>query len=198
MIKAIIFDFGGVMEPDYDPKMYTALAKHLNVSLSAFRAANTSVYHQFEKGKLNEYGYWGRLLKKLKIKEDPKRFTGLWAKAYGHPKGWASSYSLVRKLKRNYQVALLSNVTLPIASLNSRRYALFNPVILSCKAHFRKPDLSIFSYCLRKIGCLARESIFIDNLAINVRGARKAGIDSIQFRSIFQLKKELKKRHISV
>ena len=199
MIKAIIFDFGGVMEPNYDPKIHAALAKHLKVSLPAFRAANTSVYSQFEKGKISEYEYWKRVLKKLKV-NDPKRLTGLWTKAYGNPKGWASSYSLVKTLKRNYQVALLSNVTRPIAVLNSRnkRYALFHQKILSCYVHARKPEQRIYAYGLRKLRCLARESIFIDNLAINVRGARKAGIDSIQFRSLFQLKKELKKRHVSV
>ena len=186
------------MEPNYDPKMYTALAKHLKVSLTAFRAADTSIYHQFENGKISEYEYWNRLLKKLKIKEDPKHFTGLWAKAYGHPKGWTSSYSLVKKLKRNYQVALLSNVTMPIASLNSKRYALFHHQILSCDVHLRKPQLRIYAYCLKKLGCLAKESLFIDNLAINVSGARKAGIDSIQFRNLFQLKKELKKRNLLV
>lgn len=63
---------------------------------------------------------------------------------------------------------------------NSRLERFFTSVITSEEAGVKKPERAIFEYALRKTGASASESLMIgDDLEVDMRGAREAGIDQL-------------------
>ena len=57
---------------------------------------------------------------------------------------------------------------------------LSNQVVESCKAGFRKPDPRIYELCLKELGVPAPETVFLDDLGMNLKAAKKFGIRTIK------------------
>ncbi len=60
----------------------------------------------------------------------------------------------------------------------------------------RKPDELAFMQCLQRLGFSALSTLFVDDKAINIDGARKAGLDAFVFEDEKQFANELLKRHL--
>ncbi len=106
---------------------------------------------------------------------------------------------LTKKLKHNYELVCITNTNPLHKELNKARglFDVFNNVFVSAELKQVK-DCDLFKKILRELNLTASECLFIDNLELNVSEARKAGIDSIQFRDYKQLLDELKARNIRV
>ncbi|MFZ1979662.1 MAG: HAD-IA family hydrolase, partial [Bacteroidota bacterium] len=63
---------------------------------------------------------------------------------------------------------------------------------LSFKLHVMKPDAAYYRAILQDLQCNPEQIIFIDDLAKNVKGAARAGMQGVQFKSVRGLEKELK------
>merc|ERR1712039_113293 len=57
--------------------------------------------------------------------------------------------------------------------------ALFDHFIESRVVGLSKPDPQFYMHALKAIGCAAEEAIFLDDIGVNVKAARKLGIDTI-------------------
>lgn len=99
-----------------------------------------------------------------------------------------------------YQTAMLSDVTQYQAEIIRKMgyYDLFSPVLLSYEIGIKKPNPKAFKILLEKIQKSASSVIFIDDRIENGEAAKNLGIDSIQFISPKQLKKELIERDFSL
>jgi putative hydrolase of the HAD superfamily len=53
--------------------------------------------------------------------------------------------------------------------------------VFSCVCRVVKPNVEIFEHLCRECNILPEESIFVDDLPVNVEGARKAGLCGYQF-----------------
>lgn len=91
---------------------------------------------------------------------------------------------LVKELKNNgYDLYLLSN-----ASLNLRDYwpkvpgnEYFDGVVVSSDIKYVKPQFEIYRYILDKYNLKAEESVFIDDVTLNVEAAIYLGLKGIVF-----------------
>ena len=75
------------------------------------------------------------------------------------------------------------------------QYPIFNELegkVVSGEEFMIKPDAEIYHCLLDRYSLEASESIFIDDNADNVEGARKVGMHAVQFKNAEQLEKELK------
>lgn len=91
---------------------------------------------------------------------------------------------------RNYRVALLSNQNSAVADFLSKKYGLdrlFHAQIISGKVGVKKPDRRIYEHALSVMGVKPHNAYFVDDHAENVEGAKKLGMNAIQFRSMKQL-----------
>jgi putative hydrolase of the HAD superfamily len=92
---------------------------------------------------------------------------------------------LIEQLKKKYRVYLLSNTN----QIHYDAYSgiltgygypklddLFHGAWFSFRMGKIKPDPAIYSEVIEKEGILASETLFIDDLALNVEGAQTAGI----------------------
>ena len=64
-------------------------------------------------------------------------------------------------------------------------------VVLSFEVGARKPRAKFFERCRHLAQCAAGECVFIDDLEVNVAGAKACGLQGIVYRSVAELKVEL-------
>lgn len=64
---------------------------------------------------------------------------------------------------------------------NPRRDFPFDAVVLSHWIWLMKPVRGFFEKCVKACGQFSRECVFVDDLAENVEGARKAGLRGMHY-----------------
>jgi HAD superfamily hydrolase (TIGR01509 family) len=69
--------------------------------------------------------------------------------------------------------------------------SLFDVQVYSCELGLVKPEEAIYARLIEELGVAPSQTLFIDDLAPNVEGARRAGLQSVLFRSEAQLRSDL-------
>ncbi|MDE1810737.1 MAG: HAD family phosphatase [Candidatus Micrarchaeota archaeon] len=195
MIKLLIFDIGGVLIEFNEIDYIRYVAKKHKLSVRSFSRALMPMIDLMEAGRMDLPEVEARMADKLHI---PNAWLE-WDSTYERiAKPKTDVKKLLVRLSRRYKVVLLSNVSETrydvmksdlIHDLKFRTFA-------SCYLKMRKPGPRIYRYVLSKMKVSADEALFVDNLLVNVRGARKVGIRGIQFKSYAQLVRELRKAGI--
>lgn len=193
MIKAIIWDFGGVLTRYHYYKFQKELAKYLKVKFKMLLPVVTPLLELFNTGKINENEFWKMLAKNLKIKlpRDYKNFIQNDFKK--HVKLNHSSYKILQNLKSNYKLALISNVFKPHVLLMEKRGWLkeFDIIVMSCDVGLHKNDERIFLLALNKLGLKGNQCIYIDDRKKHLVPAKNVGMKVVLFKSSPKLKKDL-------
>ena len=68
----------------------------------------------------------------------------------------------------------------------------FDALIWSCELGIVKPDPAIYEHAIGRLGVEAPEALFLDNLEVNVTAAQKTGLQSIVFKDIVQLGRDIR------
>lgn len=92
--------------------------------------------------------------------------------------------ALAEELKRaGYRIYLLSN-----AGVRFRKYLQSRPffrdmdgIVISAEEKRVKPDVQLFRLMLDRYGLSAGECVFIDDMPVNLTGAREAGMEALHF-----------------
>ena len=104
--------------------------------------------------------------------------------------------SVIRRLKAaGYGVYGLTNwsaETFPMIRDTYPVFQEFDGIVVSGEEHLLKPDAAIYKCLLERYALQAEESLFVDDNADNVVGARNVGMKAIQFTSAVELERELK------
>ncbi|MBQ3197406.1 MAG: HAD family phosphatase [Alistipes sp.] len=104
--------------------------------------------------------------------------------------------SVIRRLKMaGYGVYGLTNwsaETFPMIRDTYPVFQEFDGIVVSGEEHLLKPDAAIYKCLLERYDLQAEESLFVDDNADNVAGARNVGMKAIQFTSAVELERELK------
>ncbi len=195
MIKTIIFDVGGVYMKGSFVDFVNKSRKILGINENFHTDKQVTFDKKFNEGKVSAETcfkkYFGVPISDAQMKKIIKIWTTTW-------KPTQQMKNLVVKLKKNYQLAILSNSDL----LNSPNYyqkgwyQYFDPVILSHELGVLKPNPKIYKTLLGKITSKASECLFIDDQIDCLKSAQKLGINTILFKSLSQLKSDLKKFNI--
>ena len=187
-IKTIIFDLGGViidLDVNRTINGFSALSGFSSGKVKNLYTTHP-VFHNYEKGLVTDESFREEIrgLFQSKGVED-ERIDEVWnAMLLGIPK---SKLMLLKSLKENYQVMILSNtnnihvrqmeqVILPKVSDFSSLDHFVHKIYYSHILHMRKPDAEIYQYVLDDYNLRAEETIFLDDNADNVKGAEKVGI----------------------
>ena len=196
MIKAVIFDYGGVVKKETDPLVHLDIAKSCHISLKTTKKTIEELKELYETGKIDDNKFW-KIFKEKTNTRLPKDYKQLWLRKYIEKgKKDPKILELISKLKtKKYIVAILSNTIPPHVNLNKKEhnFDLFDPVILSTAVGLRKPNKKIYLLLLKKIKLKPKECIFVDDKEKNLKPAKQLGIHTILFRNSSQLEKKLKK-----
>jgi putative hydrolase of the HAD superfamily len=104
---------------------------------------------------------------------------------------------LLSELKKDYKLAALSNTNAIHTPVWKRIYAdvlcHFGKMFLSQEIGSRKPEPGIYQYVIDHYQIEPGEILFLDDIPINVDGARNAGMQAIRVISFDQMKADIEK-----
>lgn len=200
MIKAVIFDWGGVLIDKPGKGIREYCAKQFGVSKDAFIEALNPFMPLFNSGKINEDVLWSKI--GIALKKHPPKTNSLWGDAFRDiyiPK--EEMWDLVKTVKKNgYKAGFLSNTELAsVEYFKEKGYPkLFDATIFSCVEGFSKPAPEIYKIALKKLAIKPEEAIFIDDREDYIEGAKVVGLRTILFHSPQQVKEELKNHGVKI
>ncbi len=198
-IKSVIFDWGGVLIDDPAPGLMRYCAEALGVSKENYIKAHSKFAADFQKGLISEDAFWQRICSELNVPK-PKAHS-LWADAFktAHvPR--EDMFSVAARLRNNgYKTALLSNTeAAAMQYFYTFQYNMFDVLVFSCAEGTRKPERKIYELTIERLRSQPGQSVFIDDKPEYINGAEEVGINTILFRNIEQVKKELARLCIKI
>ena len=107
---------------------------------------------------------------------------------------------LVEQIKRirkaGYKTGLLSNFADDARGVWAEKFPFiqhFDDIIISCEVGVMKPDPEIYRLALESVGVTPEESVFIDDFAHNIEGAKRVGMQTIHFTDPILVQQQLAK-----
>jgi epoxide hydrolase-like predicted phosphatase len=192
VIESVIFDWGGVLIEDPVPGLVEYCSGALAVSKEDYIKAYNKFGGDFQKGIIDEDVFWERMCGELgKRKPD---VSSLWADAFKAvyvPR--EDMFSLAAEIRNKaYKTAFLSNTEKPTMDyFHQLGYSMFDVVVFSCAEGICKPEKRIYELTIQRLGSEAGQSVFIDDKSEYINGAKQAGLKTILFESVSQVKNEL-------
>jgi len=193
-IRNVIFDLGGVVL-DWNPE--AILARHYpqpeHRALLRTGLFEHPDWLELDRGTLEEHELLERFRRRAGAAAPPVADLLRAVRESLLPK--PATLELIEQL-RAHDVPLycLSNMPAGIyAELRARHdfFDAFDGIVISAHVGLIKPEPAIYEHLLSAHGLKAEESVFIDDLARNVQGARSVGLAAIQFRDVAQCEREL-------
>jgi epoxide hydrolase-like predicted phosphatase len=193
-IRALIFDFGGVLVRMIDDRPRLALAKKIGLPLSrldelVFFSESAS---QASRGEISVAMHWEAVRKTLGLQlgDMPSFLQQFWS---ADDVNWRL-LDYIRSLRPRFKVGLLSNAWDDLRKTLHDRWnidGLFDELIISAEVKLVKPDPRIFQLATDRLKVLPDETIFIDDIAENVESARLVGLKGIQYQDFDQVMAEI-------
>jgi putative hydrolase of the HAD superfamily len=198
-VKAIIFDWGGVLCEETALGLISYFSKALKVAPEPLVSAFRPFLPAFQKGEISEDDLWQGMCAVLTIERPYNQ--SLWGdalRAIYVPK--KEVFTLASQLNdKGYTVGLLSNAEMAaMAFFHEQGYAMFDAAVFSCAEGTRKPEQRIYEIALERLNVKAHEAIFIDDRTDFIAGAQRLGIHTILFKNLEQVRQELSSFAISL
>jgi glucose-1-phosphatase len=184
IIRAVIFDFGGVLVRIIDDRPRLKLAEELRVPLSRidYLVFFSETAQKASRGEITVAMHWEAVRKALGIQ--PADMPGFLEQYWSADDVNWELLDFIRQLRPRYKVGLLSNAWDDLHQTLHERWnidGLFDELIISAEVKLVKPDPRIFHLTLKRLNVHAEEAVFIDDITENVEAARKEGLYAIQY-----------------
>ena len=206
--RGLLVDWGGVLTSgleaalrrwaeldgfDFDSYLQAVLAWLPAASPEGATAeAELNPVHALERGQIAVPDF-ERKLASILVRRDgtPVPAEGLIERMFAHFEHQPAMSALVRRARSHgIRTALLSNSwgnTYPRDTWDG----MFDDIVISGEVGMRKPDPEIFLLAARRLDLKPRECVFVDDLALNVEGARALGMTAILHTSYDETRRAL-------
>ncbi len=183
MIKAVIFDLGGVVVDYTNHDYYIHIAEKAGIDAEHVREVfEGRELDSLERGKMNVKTFEERMAVKIGMEKKDV--------------GWYDFF--IKKAKVNFDVQEIAGklhdeyVTAFISNIDRSRYNytrkminldLFDYKFTSCYIGYRKPDRRIYEFAVKRMRIKYENAVFIDDMAENIDSAEKLGINGVMFKN---------------
>jgi len=199
MIRAIIFDIGGVvMFPGTLFEVRERLEPYLGVTAEQSKDAVLRAWQLWKTGKIDADEFFIRVLNDLNLNKSVKKLKEL---TFSSNRINKEIIPLLQSLRKNYKIIAITNHAKEWFEDEIKNFKVdtyFDYIVTSYEAGIAKPDPRIYKMALDKCDLMPDECIFIDNMDRNTIAAEKLGIKSIVFESAAKLKKQLAELGVKV
>lgn len=183
MIKAVIFDVGGVLKRTVNRNGRRAWENRLELNEweSEEIVFNSNMGTKAQLGEISEEALWLWVGERLNLSQpELDRFRhDFWA----DDEVDEELVDFIKSLRPNYQTAIISNASDSLRSDLTEKYEIaqaFDLIVCSAEEKVMKPDREIFQKALERLGREANECVFVDDMEINVAAAKSMGFRTIQ------------------
>jgi 2-haloacid dehalogenase len=198
--SAGIFDLGGVLI-DWDPRhLYRKFFPGDEAGMERFLAETVSPAWNRE---MDSGRSFQEAINELKAEhpdeaEMIQAYRDRWLEMLGEVD--AGTTQILRDLRRRglrlYALSNWSAETFTIAREMIAELALFDDILVSGEARLLKPDPELFEMACRRFAVEPEQAFFVDDIALNVEGARSVGLTAIQFTDPASLRRELEQLQV--
>jgi epoxide hydrolase-like predicted phosphatase len=202
-LRGLLVDWGGVLTSGLDDALgrwaeldgldFDAYYQAIVDWLAATPAeAELNPIHALERGQLAVPDFERKLAAVL-IRRDgtPVPAEGLIERMFAHFEHQPQMSALIRRAKSHgIKTALLSNSwgnTYPRETWDG----LFDDIVISGEVGLRKPEPEIFRLAAERVSLELAECVFVDDLELNVDGARALGMTAVLHTSYDRTRREL-------
>ncbi len=201
MVRAMLFDFGGVLMRTVTRVPRRELGQRLGLSPEEVEGAvfGSPRWDEVQLGRISYAEFWEDVARSLGW--DAGDAEGLGDAFWSGDRLDEELLALIRHLRdAGYRTALLSNAPSHLRQLVEELGIAdaFDELIISACEGLMKPDPAVFELALARLGVRAEEGVFVDDFRVNVAAARQIGLHAVRFRGLAPLRKQLRELGISV
>jgi len=193
-IRAVYFDFGGVLVRTEDKEPRTRLAERLGLSYREIEGVVfTSESSRLASiGKIPEEAHWQACAQALGVSRQEMDAIG--QEFFAGDAIDTGLLDTIRSLRPQYKVGLISNAWSGLRAYITRNgFAdIFDHMVISAEVGMMKPEPQIYYHALEQFGVTPQESVFLDDFQENITGAQAIGINAIHFTDPQQALQQLK------
>ncbi|MGH9668016.1 MAG: HAD family hydrolase [Bryobacteraceae bacterium] len=185
-LKAIIFDFGGVLCHHPPQEDVEGMAALWNLPPAEFLEHFWAHRLEYDRGDLTPEQYWARFAASAgrppvngQMEEILRRDVGFWMHLQTNMIAWTR---IVKQA--GYRTALLSNLPRTLGEHLLARCDFikdFDHLTLSYEVRSAKPEERIYRHCLAGLGVAPAEAVFLDDRPNNIEAAQALGIHGVLF-----------------
>ena len=199
MIKAFIFDLGNVIVSFDHSKIVQKLKSVCEFTHDEIfsKAITSELVREYNLGKITSAEFFDAVNHQLDLRMNFTDFSQAWNSTFiSEP---IISEQTIKSLSEKYKLLVLSDTNEMHFEYIVENFPILNYIddfILSHKVSCVKPSAEIFLAAVKIADCLPEECFFVDDLEANVEGAKKFGLNAMQFISAAQFEEELKTRNL--
>ncbi len=198
-IRAVLFDFGGVLYRTPDRRWmrkWQGLLRLGNdeVISSIIASQDESPYVQaIMEGRMPENEIWERMARRWRL--SPILVRWLKRSSMSRHRLNREVAAFLASLRPKYRTGILSNAGSESRDMFTSIFGfdrLVDEIIISAEEGIAKPDERIYQIALDKMGVEPEEAVFLDDLSANVEAARQLGMKAVQFLDTSQALSEIR------
>lgn len=183
MIRAVFFDFGGViMRTEYQaPREH--LAERLNMEYDDLvrLVFNSETGRRASLGAVTMEQHWASVMKKLKRPASEAR--AIRDEFFAGDVLDRNLINIIRSLRGRFKTGLISNAWDDLRGyiVKEKFDDAFDAMIISAEVGVMKPDPRIFQVALDQLQVPAEEAMFVDDFTENIDGCEEVGMSGFHF-----------------
>lgn len=189
-----IFDLGRVLV-DFDHNISAAKIAKLTGKPQEWLYQlffESEIIKSFDEGRISPRKFYSEVKNLTGLKTSYQKFVPLWADIFSEKKEMSE---LVRCLKKDYRLVLMSNVNVLQFERIRRNFSVvseFDELVLSYEVGVMKPDPKIYKAAIKAAKTTPDRIIYTDDRQELIEGAKLAGIEaSFVFKDLDGFKRDL-------
>ena len=192
MIKAVIFDWGGVLIENPTEGILQYSREVLGIGAGCMLGAYRKLIPYLQEGRITEEEFWKGVRRRTGAKG--KLPASLWLEAFEHSYVEKDDvFAVARELHASgCRTGILSNTEKPARPvMTGEPYRIFDPIVLSWEVGSSKPQRKIFEVLIETLALPPSDILFVDDVEANIQAAGDLGLQGHLFTDAQTLRKAL-------
>ena len=190
MIRAVVFDYGGVLARSPVPDDFRPVADEIGLTWEMYRRGFAQYRLAYDSDLLTCADMYRKIAANngLSRTDDPcERLCRADDESWLHP--IPETLAWMKELKSaGYRIGILTNMATKfydrcVSRVFAEHVALADALVVSGKAGVSKPDARIYRMMEDRIGVSPEQILFFDDNPCNVEGAKSCGWNAVMFTS---------------